>query len=85
MTKKMEMTRKIEVTAVFYPNGDIHPLQFTWQNHTYRVQGLGRQWQEDDRRHFLVMAEDERMFELVFATPEASWYMGKRSSNDWAA
>lgn len=81
----METMKKIEVTAVFNPNGEIRPLQFTWQKRTFRVQGTGRQWLEGNQQHFLVMAENEQMFELVFAVPEACWYMGKRSSYDRAA
>jgi hypothetical protein len=81
----METMKKIEVTAVFYPNGEMRPLQFTWQKRIFHVQGTGRQWQEGDQQHFLVMAENEHMFELVFSVAEACWYMGKRSSYDWTA
>ena len=80
----METTKKIEVTAVFYPNGDIQPLQFTWQKRIFRIQAAGRQWQEDDRRHFLVMVEGERMFELVFSTAETGWYIGRQPPDQWS-
>lgn len=81
----METTKKIEVTAVFYPNGEIHPLQFTWQGRVFRVQATGRHWHEEDRQHFLVMAEGEHMFELVFSAPDSCWYMGRQPPDQWAA
>ena len=81
----MGMKKKIEVTAVFALNGDIRPLQFTWQKRIYHVQATGRQWQEDEQRHFLVMVEGERMFELVFSMAEAGWSIGRQPTDQWTA
>lgn len=82
----MDTTKtKIEVTAVFHPDGEIHPLQFTWKGRSFRVQAAGRQWHEEGRQHFLVMTEGEQMFELVFSAVESCWYMGRQSQTGWAA
>jgi hypothetical protein len=75
--------KKIEVTAVFYPNGDIRPVQFTWQDRIFHIQAAGRQWQEGDHRHFLVMVDGERMFELIFSTAEAGWSIGRQPTDQW--
>ena len=56
----METMKKIEVTAVFYPNGEMRPLQFTWQKRTFHVQGTGRQWQEGDQQQARAPPDQQR-------------------------
>ena len=61
------------VEARFLPDGEIRPSAFTWRGLRRTVTGLGRQWDDDDGRHILVVAADGSRFELCLCTIQNSW------------
>ena len=73
----------IEVEARFDQQGKITPLRFTWRGQTYPVESTGRQWQEQDEAHILVIVAGDRVLELVFNAGQVRWYLkaigGRRS------
>ena len=67
------MNEVVEVEARFETDGTIHPLAFSWHGKRYRVASLGRQWEQGEARHFLVMAHDEQIYELAYFPEETCW------------
>lgn len=65
----------IEVTAHFNQNGKATPLRFTWKGSTYLIESTGRQWQDEQGQHFMVMVVGERLFELLFVCDTHCWYL----------
>lgn len=67
--------KAIEVTARFEADGQVVPLQFIWDGHTYPVNQVGRRWQDAAGEHFLVMIPGEKVVELVFSQTESLWFI----------
>ena len=72
------MNNGITVEARFEPDGSIRPLNFIWRGRHHRIHAIGRQWEEDGRRHFLVMAPGERVYELIYLPKQGTWHLGRR-------
>lgn len=72
------MKEPIAVEARFEADGTIRPKAFLWQGQRYRIASLGRQWEEGDEHHFLVMTADSRVYELAFLQREAAWRLVRR-------
>jgi hypothetical protein len=64
---------RIEVTAHFDSKGGLTPLNFTWNNRTYRIEGTGRRWEAKDELHILVMAAGNQVFHIVFDCKTFLW------------
>lgn len=71
----------IEVTARFNEEGKIIPVSFVWNQRTFRVNSIGRQWNGDDGYHVLVMTPGNRAFHLLFATAKGKWYLVRGSDS----
>jgi hypothetical protein len=67
----------IQVTAHFDLDGNITPINFTWQGCQYNLDSIGRRWQDEKGTHILVMIPGGRVFELLFVPAEGSWYLGR--------
>lgn len=67
----------IEVTAHFDNNGQVTPLHFIWKGSRYQIESVGRRWFAEDGQHILVMVPGDRIFELLFASKESRWYLGR--------
>jgi hypothetical protein len=67
------MDERVTVEARFEPDGVIIPLAFIWRDHRHQISDLGRQWETEDERHFLVMIPSREVYELAFLLPESSW------------
>ena len=65
----------IEVTARFDAKGNIIPLTFLWQDQTYKVDSIGRNWQASDGLHILVMNNKNQAFHLIFKPHTTQWYL----------
>lgn len=65
----------IDVTARFEFDGKISPLSFVWQNRTYRIDSIGRQWKGEDGFHILVMTPGNRAHHLLFMSEKGLWYL----------
>lgn len=72
------MKEPIAVEARFEADGTIRPKAFLWQGRRYRIASLGRQWEDEDERHFLVMTADNRVYELAFLLQQAAWRLIRR-------
>jgi len=67
----------IHVEAHFGEDGENLPLVFDWEARRFTVVALGRQWQEGQSRHFLVMTSGEQVFEITYSEENGSWCMGR--------
>ncbi len=65
----------IEVTAHFDSDGNISPLEFTWNGQLYRIESTGRQWKDENGQHILVMVPGGRVFELQFNPNSSQWLL----------
>ena len=63
----------IAVEARFLSDGTVRPTAFTWHGRRWSVAGLGRQWEDADGRHVLVVAPDESRFELCLTSDRSRW------------
>jgi len=63
----------VEVTGRFDAQGVVYPQNFTWQGQTYRLESLGRRWQEGPDEHILAMTLQGNVFELVFSHATSIW------------
>ncbi len=60
------MSDVIHVEARFGEDGAILPIVFIWKERRFSVLTQGRQWQEGELRHFLVMTSGEQVFEITY-------------------
>jgi hypothetical protein len=67
------MSEIITVEARFEADGTIRPLAFFWRGARHKVASHGRQWEQGDERHYLVMTPGEQIFELVYQSAESRW------------
>lgn len=72
------MSEIIAVEARFEADGTIRPLAFFRRGRRYRVASLGRQWEQGDERHFLVMTPSEQVYELVYQSGEGCWKLQRQ-------
>ncbi len=77
------MKEAIAVEARFEPDGTLRPIAFEWDQRRYIIEDYGRQWEENGRRHFLVMVSSDQVFELVYLTGENQWQLW-RSPHDFS-
>ena len=76
------MNDQISVEARFDKDGKIFPKAFEWRGLHYNVESIGRQWEEAGVVHTLVMAIDEKVFELAFDPSTLKWHL-LRSPRDF--
>jgi hypothetical protein len=65
----------ISVEAIFNKDGTIQPKAFEWNNLHFIIESVGRQWEESDTVHILVMANGDQVFELSFNSSSMCWYL----------
>ena len=61
----MSGKQPVEVEAERFRGGRLLPRAFLWLGRRVVIRSWGRDWDEADGRHLLVMAESGRVFELV--------------------
>ena len=71
------MSESIPVEAQFEPDGTLIPLAFKWQGQQYTVVSYGRQWEENGRRHYLVMVSGDQVFELIYLQKDNQWQVAR--------
>jgi hypothetical protein len=69
------MAEVVDVTACWDTQGEITPLNFTWQGRAYQVVSIGRRWRDETGQHILCMAPGDQVFELVFQAAQECWLM----------
>jgi hypothetical protein len=68
--------QRIEVLCRPGQQGKPVPLRFTFQQRTFEVEDIGRQWpDENEQQHMLVMTTGQQVFELVLARDGVQWYL----------
>ncbi|MEJ2264646.1 MAG: hypothetical protein P8X95_14470 [Anaerolineales bacterium] len=65
----------IAITVRYDLQGDPTPLNFVWEGRQYQVESTGRRWQDQAGKHVLVMVPGGHVFELVFDSAEARWFL----------
>ena len=65
----------VEVVAKFDLEGVWTPISFIWRGGQYRVDSVGRRWEDTRGQHALVMTPGDRVFELIFVPEELVWYI----------
>ena len=63
----------IAVEARFNPDGSLQPLAFEYKGRRYQPLSHGRQWEQDGRKHFLVMTPGREVFEICYLPSQAQW------------
>lgn len=66
---------KIQVTARFTKEGRIIPTKFVFHDTIITVQDWGRQWEDKEGRHILVMDARKKTYHLLFNVEEFTWYL----------
>ncbi len=69
------MNEAVEVVARFDESGKVIPISFVWEGVKRPILSLGRQWVQDDGRHFLVMTGEAQVYELAYRPEEMRWYL----------
>jgi hypothetical protein len=70
---------QIEVSSRVNQAGEQVPFSFTWEEKTYRVDGVGRRWVENGGEHILVMVQpDNQVYELRFEPEGGRWQMVRK-------
>lgn len=64
----------VEVTARFNEQGQIEPLSFMRRGRIYPIDRVGRRWEDESGKHFMVMTPIERVFELIFEPGSLRWF-----------
>jgi hypothetical protein len=64
----------VEITVTVDAEGRVRPLRFKWRGRAYRVESVGRSWEDTAGLHVLVMTASGRMFELLGAAA-GRWYL----------
>ena len=62
-----------QVSARWKHEGKFEPQQFSWNGHVYRVESIGRDWEDEAGWHVLCMVPGGQVFELVFHLNPAGW------------
>ena len=71
--------QEIDVTSRFDRKGKIIPVTFELEGKEYRVDGVGRRWEDEDGEHILVMVQpNNRVYELLFKSTDGVWWMVKQ-------
>ncbi len=63
----------VQVQARWKRSGGFEPIRFLWQGKNYRVETTGRDWEDEQGFHVLVMIQGGQVFELVFQLNPARW------------
>lgn len=57
---------------------DLRPAAFTWQGTRWVVNSTGRTWETNGERHYLLMVQGDRVFELAYSDKTGRWRMVRR-------
>lgn len=49
------------------------PLAFVWKGTRWEINSVGRTWEANGERHYLVMVHGDRVFELASSDETGSW------------
>lgn len=63
----------VDVQARSNAQGQALPVSLALDGISYRVESIGRRWQDAEGEHILVMIKGGKVFELVHASPGGMW------------
>lgn len=63
----------VEAQARWVHDGGFEPTQFRWKGHMYRIESIGRNWEDDNGFHVMCMISGGQVFELIFRLKPAGW------------
>jgi len=63
----------IMVNGSIAADGELDVNQLTWQNQTYAIISIGRQWETETGRHVLVEAAGNIRFEVALERNSLTW------------
>jgi len=64
----------IEVTCYSGHTYAERPKSFLWEGTEHRVKKVEKEWQEPGEKHFRIVTEDDRMFELCYYEDSDRWF-----------
>lgn len=70
----MEYIPSVVITD-FYPPADIIPVSLSWGGEMLEIIDIGRFWEDELGKHFLVMTPGDKIFELVLNSKNFSWLL----------
>jgi hypothetical protein len=53
------------------------PESFIYRNEGYKVKEVEKEWREPGERHFRVLTEDRKLFELCYNDKKDDWSLGR--------
>jgi hypothetical protein len=71
----------LEVTARFTPAGKIIPLRFARGKTRIKVHSTGRQWEDEEGKHILVMDAQRKTYHLIFHPGTFTWRLQDKRSH----
>ena len=75
---------EVEVTARYDENGKPFPTLFVWKGQSYRVDSVGRRWEDEAGQHLLALVPGGQVYELLLSPAGRHWYL-KPTSPDLPA
>ncbi len=57
------------------------PLAFIWQGTRWIINSVGRTWESKGERHYLVMVQGDRVFELARSHTAGNWRLVRRPAD----
>lgn len=66
---------KIDITTRFKRDGSLIPIDFSLEDQTIQIMNIGRQWDNEDGKHILVVDFGENTYHLFFQLSDLSWYL----------
>ena len=69
---ELQVEQQIEVDA------EPRPIAFIWRDTRWTINSVGRTWESDGERHYLVMVQGDRVFELAYSDAAESWRLVRR-------
>jgi PncC family amidohydrolase len=63
----------VDVQVRSIAQGQVVPVSLGLDGISYRVESIGRRWQDAEGEHILVMIKGGKVFELVHASPGTVW------------
>jgi len=70
--------KKIDLQVKYLPDGKMIPVQFTCQDQTFLVTDIGRNWQDEQGTHILVLTGQGTASELILSSKDAAWYIKQK-------
>ena len=65
----------VKMSIIVDSQGQTALQNLTWQEQTYTIVTVGRQWDEADGRHIMAEAADGTRFELQLRRQDLIWYV----------